>query len=184
MTAGLRLICHAPTRATRMPAFPADEPVDEKGLAAAAALAGTLGRADLVLVSPALSARQTAEALGLSGTVEAALADCDYGRWRGLALAEVAAAEPEALGAWMQDLDAAPHGGEPLAALIDRVGAWLDAASLGKHTIAVAHAPVIRAALVHVLQARQAFWRIDAGPLACVDLRHDGRRWALRAPSL
>ena len=163
MTAGLRLICHAPTRATRMPAFPADEPVDEKGLAAAAAFAGKFGRTDLVLVSPALSARQTAEALGHSGRVEAALADCDYGRWRGLALTEVAEAEPEALAAWMQDLDAA---------------------AFGKHTIAVTHAPVIRAAVVHVLQAPQAFWRIDAGPLSCVDLRHDGRRWALRAPTL
>lgn len=184
MTASLRLICHAPTSATRAAAFPADEPADEKGLAAAAALAGRLDRADLVVTAPALCARQTAQVLGLSAATEPALAEADHGRWRGLALAEVAAAEPEALAAWMGDLDAAPHGGESLAALIRRVGDWLDAPPLAKRLIAVTHGSVVRAALVHVLGARQAFWRIDAGPLSSTELTHDGRRWALRLPPL
>ena len=184
MTASLRLICHAPTSATRAAAFPADEPLDDKGLAAAAAVAGRLERADLALTSPALGARQTAQALGLSAVVELALAEADHGRWSGLALAEVAAAEPASLSAWMGDLDAAPHGGESVAALIRRVGNWLDARPAARRLIAITHGSVVRAALVHVLGAPQAFWRIDAGPLSCTELTHDGRRWALRAPEL
>src|SRR4051794_20196594 len=99
MTAGLRLLCHASTKATRMSAFPDDDdPLEEKGLSAAAALVGRLGTGGRVLTSPALSARQTAASLGLSGAIEATLADCDFGRWRGRTLADIGARDPEGLG--------------------------------------------------------------------------------------
>ena len=46
MTARLILICHGSTGAVRDAAFPADEPLDDKGAARVAALAGHLPKAD------------------------------------------------------------------------------------------------------------------------------------------
>ena len=89
-----------------------------RGTAAAAALAGSIGSADRVLVSPALRARQTAVALELPATIDELLRDVDYGRWAGATLKEIAAREPAAVAAWLGDPAAAPHGGEPLAALL------------------------------------------------------------------
>ena len=39
--------------------------------------------------------------LGFEADVEMALRDCDYGRWRGLALTDVAALEPDRFAAWL-----------------------------------------------------------------------------------
>ncbi|WP_146617958.1 histidine phosphatase family protein, partial [Rhodoplanes serenus] len=84
--------------------------------------------------------------------------------------------------AWRSGPDAAPEGGESLRALLARVGAWLDARMSARKLLAVTHPAVVRAAVVHVLAAPpSSFWQVDAGPLALVDLRHDGRRWALRS---
>ena len=62
--------------------------------------------------SPALCARETAQALGLAAQASEALADMDYGRWRGLRLGEIGAAEQAALAAWSSD---------PAADLVRRV---------------------------------------------------------------
>lgn len=185
MSQRLTLICHGATVATRRAAFPADEPLDEGALGGAAALGGRLRRADRALTSPLLRARQTAAALSLDARAEPALRDLDCGRWAGRSLAEIAAAEPAGVAAWLRDPGAAPHGGEALSSLLPRVAAFLrSAGGAGGHTVAVTHAAVIRAAVLHVLDApADAFWRIDVDPLSVTDLRHDGRRWALRAAS-
>jgi broad specificity phosphatase PhoE len=181
-TVRLRLICHASTLAVRTSAFPDDEPLDEKGATAAAALFGRIARADRVLVSPTRRARRTALALGLDAADAESLRDCDYGRWRGRALADVAAAEPEAIATWLADPAAAPHGGESIVALVRRVGAWLDSEGLDRSIVAITHAAVIRAAVISALGApAAAFWRIDAAPLSITELRRNDRRWALRA---
>jgi broad specificity phosphatase PhoE len=178
----LLLLSHAPTAATRLAAFPADEPLDDKGAASAAILAGRLPPVGHVLTSPALRARQTVSALGLKAETEEALRDGDPGRWAGQTLDEVSAAEPEAVLSWLSDPTAAPHGGESVAALIRRVGGWLDGEAVQGRVLAVTHAAVARAAVVHVLGApAQAFWRIDVPPLALVDLRRNGGPWTLRA---
>lgn len=181
-TARLTLLCHAPTPATRIAAFPADESLDVKGRRAATALAGCLPKASRVLCGPARRTRETASALGLSAHIEPALRDCDYGRWSGLSLTDVAASEPEAIGQWLVDPDAAPHGGESISAVLDRIGVWLDAEPLKGRVLAVTHVAVMRAAVVHVLGApASAFWRIDVGPLSTIELRRNGPRWALHA---
>jgi hypothetical protein len=38
--------------------------------------------------------------------------DCDYSLWAERKLKDVAATEPEAIGAWLSDFAAAPHGGK------------------------------------------------------------------------
>ena len=114
-------------------------------------------------------------ALGLNVDVEPALRDCDYGRWRGLPSKDVAEREPDAFAAWLGDPVAAPHGGESLATLIERVGAWLTQ-SLARdgRTLAVTHASVVRAAIVNALGAGpSAFARIDIAPLSLA--RFSGR---------
>jgi len=173
----LLLVRHASTDAVRAAAFGADEPLDAAGAAAAAGL--RLPRADEVLVSPARRAAETADRAGLAVTaVEPALAECDFGRWAGLTLREVAEREPDAVTAWLTDPDAAPYGGESLSQVLARVRGWLAAqAALDGTAVVITHAGVVKAAVVAALDAPPAaFWRIDVAPLSVTELHaHDGR---------
>jgi broad specificity phosphatase PhoE len=46
----------------------------------------------------------------------------------------------------------------------------------------VTHPAVIRAAIVHAIEATPAtFWHLDIGPLSQAWLRSNGARWALRS---
>jgi broad specificity phosphatase PhoE len=116
--------------------------------------------------------------------VEPVLADCDYGTWAGRTFADVVAEQPEVVRTWLTDLDAAPHGGESLGALIDRIGGWLDGlADRDGQLVAFTHAPVIRAALVHAVGAsRSAFWRFDVAPISVTRLRARNGGWTLYQP--
>ncbi|MFI6458356.1 histidine phosphatase family protein [Streptosporangium amethystogenes] len=182
VTIRLILVCHGLTVAASRASFPADESLTERGRHAAG---NGWESAATAWCSPAAAARETAAALGLDPSIEPALRDCDYGRWRGLGLAEVQAAEPEAIQDWLTDPAARPHGGESVVDLIERTGDWL--ASLWRNSshgraVAVTHAAVIRAALVNVLAAPPAsFWRVDVPPLARVQLTAHHGRWQVRA---
>jgi broad specificity phosphatase PhoE len=173
----LLLLRHATTAAVRRNAFPIDEPLDDAGRSAASLLAGKLGRGE-ALCSPALRARETAAAAALDATVEPLIAEGDLGAWAGRTLAEVHEADPDGVSAWLMDPHACPHGGETLAALLQRVGAWMDGqAARDGRGIAVTHAGVVKAAVVHALGApAAAFWRVDVAPLGLTELHaHDGR---------
>jgi broad specificity phosphatase PhoE len=183
MTARLILICHGSTDAVRSASFPAGEPLDELGVTRAAALAGTLPKADRCWTSPELRTRQTAQALRLNANVEPALHDCDYGRWADRRFDEVQASEPDAISSWLRDPAAAPLGGESITNLIRRVGKWLAAEqALDQRAIVVTHPAVIRAAIVHAIEAApQSFWRIDIAPLSITRLSGRHGRWNLSA---
>jgi broad specificity phosphatase PhoE len=182
----LTWVCHGATASNRTATFPLDEPLEKKAAAQTKTLATLLERVDHTWISPTLRARQTAEILGLRGEPDAALRECDYGRWSGRSIAELHATEPDKIAEWMSDPAVAPHGGESLAALSGRVSAWLDLRSdEGGHTVAITHASIIRAALLHVLRAPpSAFWNIDIEPLSVVRMSGDGRRWTLSFPRL
>lgn len=195
MDTRLLLISHASTAAMRAARCPADDPLDARGLADVDAARNHLAIPDnaTALTSPAACARETALALGLAATVDAALADLNYGEWHGRRLAELAAEAPEALTTWTRDPDASPPGGESFSQLIKRVGAWLDAfggaahaeAGPSRNVVAVTHAPVLRAAIVHALGASPAvFPRIEIAPLSAVELRHSRRGWTWRPAAL
>jgi broad specificity phosphatase PhoE len=181
MTARLILISHASTDAVRRSAFPADEPLDRRGKARAATLAGHLPSADRYWASPELRTRQTAEALQLKATAQSMLGDCDYGTWKGCSFSDVLAREPHAVSYWLRDPTAAPHGGESLASLMQRVAQWLDAEKAMHHrAILITHASIIRAAIVHAIEAApQSFWRIDIAPLSMTRLSGANGRWNL-----
>ena len=194
MDARLLLVSHASTAAQRAGRFPADDPLDARGLAEAEAARTRVALPDdaAVFVSPAACARETALALGLAATIDDTLADMNYGSWQGRRLADLAVEAPDALAAWTCDPDAAPHGGESFRQLVKRMGTWLDArhAALegtasspsnpnrAPHVVAITHATLLRAAVVHALGASPAvFPRIEIGPLSVIELRHSQRGW-------
>ncbi|MFM0556037.1 histidine phosphatase family protein [Paraburkholderia sediminicola] len=188
MDTRLLLVSHASTAAQRAGRFPADDPLDARGLAEAHAARTRLATADdaAAFVSPAICARDTAVALGLAASVDAGLADMNYGTWQGRRLADLAAEAPQDLAAWTRDPDAAPHGGESFSQLVKRVGEWLDALDGAKDrapthardVIAVTHAPVLRAAIVYALGASPVvFPRIEIVPLSMIELRRSPRGW-------
>ena len=166
----LVLVAHAPPTATRRAAFPADEPLEHPDRVGPAAL----GRMSGWRRGPELRCEQTAAGLGWDCVVDPALADLDFGAWRGQDLNDDVS--------WLVDPGAAPHGGESVVDVLARVGAWLDdLRGSGERVGAVTHPAVIRAAVVHVLGAPpQAFWRIDAAPLTFTRLSSTGTLWTLR----
>ncbi len=189
MTTRLKLLCHASTSAVRASSFPADEPLDDQGRQKLAAfpnpLLDSLRHSDRCFTSPTLRTRQTAEALGLTATIEPDLRDCDYGQWTGRTFEQVQAQDPQAMAEWIGNPEATPHGGESIAALIARVSNWLDAQSAMPGTVvAITHASVMRAAIVCALRAPpRSFWHIDIAPLSQVRLSGHGGRWTLASIS-
>jgi broad specificity phosphatase PhoE len=109
----------------------------------------------------------------------------------------IAKEDPEGFRAWRTDPDARPHDGESLRMLLQRVGGWLErqaqrASADGtleagrsgtpRRALAVADPAVIRAALVHVLDAEpRTFWRLDVAPLSMTVVQHTQGEWRLRS---
>ncbi|NYF89498.1 histidine phosphatase family protein [Tunturiibacter empetritectus] len=187
MPARLSLISHAPTSATRLSAFPSDEPIEEPSIAKLTTINWQPPRAHHILTAPELRTQQTARALNLTATPANELRDLNYGIWQGRTLADLHAEDSASITQWLTDPTAAPHQGESITALITRVGDWLTTLT-GEdtsHTIAITHPAVIRAAILHTLDAPpQSFWRIDIAPLTLTDLRHNGRTWTLRSAAI
>jgi broad specificity phosphatase PhoE len=131
------------------------------------------------LTGPERRARQTAQLLGLKAATEPRLADLDCGRWRGNVLANIG---PVDLEAWLTEPSHAPHGGESIADLIDRVDGWLGSLTDDTlRTVAVTHPAVIRAAILLALDTPpKSFWRMDIAPLSHTVMHFRGGRWTLR----
>jgi broad specificity phosphatase PhoE len=180
-TTRLWLICHASTSVLRSSAFPADEPLEPNALRKLSYVPSKLRNIDRCWTSPALRAIQTAEALQVSAAVDPLLRECDYGAWAGRTFDEVQKRDPKAVAAWLRDPSATPHGGESIAALIARVGIWLDAQrKIPGNTMALTHASVVRAAVVLALGApAHSFWRIDVAPLSVTRLSCAGEHWTV-----
>ncbi|MFG2867917.1 histidine phosphatase family protein [Streptomyces sp. NPDC048338] len=187
MTVRVTLIAPAVNAALREARFDDGGPLEAAGrtraeeLGRALAPGRTVGAAG-VLVSPSVRCRETAEALGFPAAAPVdALAGCAMGRWRGRTLDGLVGEEEESVAAWLSDPDAAPHGGESLRALRERVGGWLDAPHPADRVLVVAEPDVVRAAVVHALGADdRIFWRLDVRPLAGVHLSGRSGRWNLR----
>ncbi|MFY9657908.1 MAG: histidine phosphatase family protein [Methylocystis sp.] len=179
MATRLDLLCAAATPGLRAGIFPvAGEPLDAKGRASLTSLAGRPKGQSTILVSPGLSALQTAEGLGLQAAPEPALRDCDFGRWAGRALSEIEVEERDALALWLSDPRSAPHGGESLVDVLERVGAWMDALPRDSAVLAIAPAALLRAAIVHALAAgSRALLSLEVSPLARARLARARTAW-------
>ncbi|MDU9403249.1 histidine phosphatase family protein [Pseudomonas sp. zfem004] len=171
----LTLICHARTEAQRVGRFA----LDDEPLRDAPGPLGELSTTARYLSAPELRARQTAE--GLAAMVDEGLRDCDLGSWKGMRLKQL---DEKALQLWLSDPQAAPHGGESIAALCLRVAQWMDSALGEGEWIAITHPFVIRAAMLHALGAPlESFQRIDVPPLARVRFSRYGQ-WRLQLSSV
>jgi broad specificity phosphatase PhoE len=178
MATTLTLICHASTDAVRRGAFPSDEPLDRFGERDCARAKTGLRRFDHAWVAPERRAQHTAQALDIGATIAPALRDLDHGRWAGKALAEI---EQDALAAWLGDAMPPPHGGETVQALLARVADWMESRLEAGHSVAITHPLVVRAAVVHALDAGIAsLRRIDVAPLDTAVLSFSNR-WRLRS---
>ncbi|MFD7071371.1 histidine phosphatase family protein [Streptomyces sp. NPDC059913] len=194
MTVRVMLISPALNAALREARFDGDAPLDAAGARRARAAAPGVPDAGRRLHGPSVRCAGTAEALGLRAVPEPAVRGWDLGRWSGLRLDEVGAAEPAAVSAWLADPSAAPHGGESLLELCSRTGRWLD--SLGSSSgsgsgsdgragegrvLAVVEPSVVRAAVVAALALPpESFWRLDVAPLTLTALSGRSGRWNLR----
>ena len=180
----LALVSHAMTDAMAAGRFPADETLNRIGRRQAKAAARRDIKSDTrQLTGPEQRARQTAQLLGLHATTEPRLADLDCGSWCGQTLRAVGPADLEC---WLTDPACAPHGGESIVDLIERVGGWLaslteEGPARGLPTVAVTHPAVIRAAVLGALDmAPKSFWRIDIAPVSRVAMHFRAGRWTLR----
>lgn len=178
----LLLIRHAPSTATRRFLFPADEPLDDAGRRAAEALTGHI-RADAASTSPALRCRETARLAGFpDAEVDPDLAELDFGVWAGRDPHELARESPTELERWYADPNTAPHGGETLDALGERLGWALDRLrDRGGTTAVFTHGGPIKLAILQALEApTSSMWRVDVAPCSLTELhaRPDGG-WTL-----
>lgn len=171
-------VVHVATRGTGTGSFPNGEPPDPRRAGDLDAL--PVLRADRFLHAPEPASRMTCAALTAVRTVDPELRDWDGGRWAGRDVDTLAQSEPDGVATWLAGPSAAPHGGESLLDLLDRVRRWLSVRRPG-HTVAVCGPAVARAAVVLVLGAPPAgFWRVEAAPLTATDLRGGPLRWAVR----
>jgi broad specificity phosphatase PhoE len=176
----LTLVSHAMTDAMAAGRFPADEPLNDTSHR----LVEAVGRLDIEsdsrkFAGPERRTRQTAQLLGMQATTEPRLADLDCGRWRGETLEDLC---PEDLDAWLTEPAQAPHGGESIIDLIERVAGWLDSLTGDTlRTVAVTHPAVIRAAILLALDIpAKSFWRIDIAPISHTVMHFRAGCWTLR----
>ena len=90
---------------------------------------------------------------------------------------------PADLAVWLTDPTRAPHGGESVVDLANRVAGWLDSLTTSRsQTVAVTHPAVIRAAIPAGYDAPpKSFWRIDIAPVSRTVMHFRGHAWTLRS---
>ncbi|RMG54651.1 MAG: histidine phosphatase family protein [Gammaproteobacteria bacterium] len=143
-----------------------------------------------VVTSPLQRCRAFAEEVagqhGLPLSVEERLKEVGFGRWEGCTHEEVQTRWPEEWAAFHADPVAnRPQGAEDLNGFVERVAEALEELvriHRGERVLVVAHAGVIRAALVHVLEAPPAsMYRIQVRNAGITRLRHENERWLVTA---
>lgn len=171
MTIRLTLLCATAGEDTSEAIFDDGAP-SERDLSGAGATGAALPRYSVAVRAPSTRCARTAHALALKTTVEPALRDFDYGKWRGRTAAEVAATDPHEFSAWLTDPDATPHGGESVRRLCQRITYWLNSLppDMGR-ALVITEPAVTRAVLVHALSAPvRAFWHLEVPPLSTVSV--------------
>jgi broad specificity phosphatase PhoE len=161
-----------------------DEPLNDRGVGQAAALAGAFSALsiDAVRSSPLTRASATAAAIadasGLDVDTDPRLAELDFGSWEGLSRDEVmsrSAADRELLHRWETDPETPAPSGESFSELRLRVVACLDELSTGHpgaSIVIVSHVGPIKIALCSALglpmaRSRRVF--LDPATISVVD---------------
>lgn len=154
-----------------------DLPIDEVGLAQAAALTGVVTNVDRLICSPSLRARQTASVFGVEPEIDERWLEMDYGDFDGVPMADV---PRDQWGQWISDLDFRPPNGETLREMGERVYAAcndLVEAARDADVVVVSHATPIKAAMAWALGVDVGItWRshIDQASVTKVLIRERG----------
>ncbi len=151
---------------------PLNETGREQARATGEWLAPLAGTFDALISSPVLRTHQTAEIigelLGLEIEHEHGIAEMEFGSWDGLSFTEVHQQWPDALSAWLGDLDSAPHGGESFRTVEKRVLAGRDRILTdfaGKTVVAVSHVTPIKTLVANCVGAPlDAVYRMELAP--------------------
>ncbi len=136
------------------------------------------GGGDVLVCSPMLRTRQTADiiaaATGLEPVVVEGLQEGDFGEWDGFTFAEVMGRWPREMGAWLESPTVSPPGGESLAQIYARVNAALDgllARYPGRRIVVAAHVGTIRSMTSRALIAPlQSMNRMELAPASITTL--------------
>lgn len=161
-----------------------DLPLVDLGIAQAHAAGEELqrrGGADLVVSSPLLRTRQTAEhisrALGLDPdhvVVHEGFRETDFGVWDGLTWQEAQAAYPQEIEHWLGQPHVAPPGGESYLDTHERVGeAMRDLLHeyQGRHIVIVTHVTPVKSLVLHAVDAPlAAMFRMEVRPCSLTTL--------------
>ena len=153
----------------------ADLPLTDHGHAQAAAAADAVadvGGVDVVIASPLLRTRETAQhvadRLGIGVRVDDGWVECAFGEWDGLTAAEVAQRWPGELSAWQGSTAAVPPGGESFDEVERRVLVARDRL-LARHprarVLVVTHStPIKQLVRLALGAAPESLWRLDSSP--------------------
>jgi broad specificity phosphatase PhoE/ribonuclease HI len=177
----LVLVRHGVTDATKGKLFSgglasSNPPLNDEGRSQARAtgewLAPLSGTFDALVSSPVRRTRETAEILAeffdLEVEEEHGIAEMEFGTWDGMSFTEVHEKWPDELGAWLGDLESAPHGGESFRAVEKRVLAGRDrmvSSYAGQTVVVVSHVTPIKTLVADALGAPlEAVYRMELAP--------------------
>ena len=158
-----------------------DPPLVAEGIGQAELAAAELerrGGGDVLVSSPMLRTRQTADilgaAIGLAPIVVQGLQEGDFGEWDGFTFGEVMARWPQEMSAWLSSPDVAPPGGESLRQISMRVSRALDqvlAEHPGRKIVVAAHVGTIRAMTARALGSPlESMNRMELAPASITTL--------------
>lgn len=157
-----------------------DLPIDDVGRQQAAALTRLVPRADRLITSPALRARQTAavfEVDGVVAEVDGQWHEMDYGSFDGMAMSDI---PRDVWSRWISDADFTPDGGESLRQLATRIDAACAALieeARDREVVVVTHATPVKAAMAWALGVDVSItWRsfVDQASVTRVAVRDRG----------
>lgn len=163
----LMLVRHGVTEMTERKAFSgtggADPSLTGRGVEQAQRAGDYLKQlepVDLVIASPLLRTRQTAEniasALGADMAIEAGFAEANFGEWDGHTFAEIMAKWPDHMAAWLAATNVAPPGGESFDQVRTRVDAAREkvlAEHAGKRIVIATHVTPIKLVVREAIDA-------------------------------
>jgi probable phosphoglycerate mutase len=154
-----------------------DLPIDEVGRAQAAALTQVVPEPDVLICSPLLRTRQTAEVFGKSPVIDDRWIELAYGEFEGMPLRDV---DREVWARWTSDLTYAPPGGESIGTLGERVVAACEElveTARDRTVVVVSHATPIKVAMGWALGTDAGVaWRsfIDQASVTKIEMRERG----------
>ncbi len=172
-----------------------DDPLSDRGWAQMRAAVADAAPWQAVISSPLLRCRAFAEELArrhrLPLAVDERFKEVGFGTWEGRTAERIRVEHPDQWAAFQDDpVRGRPPGAEPLDAFVGRVSDALEEAAArhaGERLLVVAHAGVIRAAVVHAVGAPlAAMYRMRITNAGFATLTREAGRWTLRrlnAPS-